>query len=59
MYNLLPRSCLIAPQSTLSFRHKLILKRDDDALAVHQGAKAEPKTELFDLREYRQEVMAI
>ena len=44
-----------AQGSTLSFRHKLVLKRDDDALAAHQSAGNEPKTELFDLREYQQD----
>ena len=48
-----------APERPEISRHALILSRDARALAVHQGAKAEPKTELFDLREYRQEVMAI
>ena len=48
-----------AQGSTLSFRHKLILARDGRALAAHQGGKADRKTELFDLREYRQEVMEI
>ena len=48
-----------APERPEISRHAVILFRDERALAVHQGGKAEPKTELFDLKEYRQEVMAI
>jgi predicted metal-dependent hydrolase len=48
-----------APQSTLSFRHKLILARDDNTLAAHQGAGNKPKIDLFDLKTYQQKVMAI
>ena len=40
-------------------RHAIILARDERALAVNQGGKADRKTDLFDLKEYRQEVMAI
>lgn len=43
--------------SALSFRHKVILARDDNTLAAHQGAGNERKTGLF--TEYQQEVMAI
>jgi len=48
-----------APQRPEISRHAVILFRDGRALAVHQGGKADLKTELFDLREYRQEVMEI
>ena len=43
-----------APERPEISRHAVILFRDGRALAVHQGAGNEPKTELFDLREYRQ-----
>lgn len=46
-----------AQGSALSFRHKVILARDDNTLAAHQGAGNERKTGLFE--EYQQEVMAI
>ena len=36
-------------------RHAIILARDERALAVNQGGKADLKTELFDLREYHQD----
>jgi hypothetical protein len=48
-----------APQSTLSFRHKLILARDTDTLVAHQGAGNEPKIDLFDLKTYNQQEMVI
>ena len=48
-----------APERPEISRHAVILFRDGRALAVHQAPGNEPKTELFDLREYRQEVMAI
>ena len=48
-----------APERPEISRHTLILSRDGRALAAHQGGKADRKTELFDLREYRQEVMEI
>ena len=44
-----------APERPEISRHAVILFRDERALAVHQGAKAEPKTELFDLKEYHQD----
>ena len=46
-----------APERPEISRHAMILFRDERALAVHQGAKADRKTDLFDLREYRQGVM--
>jgi len=48
-----------APQRPEISRHAVILSRDARALAANQGGKADLKTELFDLREYRQEVMEI
>ena len=44
-----------APERPEISRHAVILFRDGRALAVHQGGKAEPKTELFDLKEYHQD----
>ena len=44
-----------APERPEISRHAVILFRDGRALAAHQGGKAEPKTELFDLREYHQD----
>ena len=44
-------------ESSMSHRHRVILTRDDNVLAVHQGIRNEPKTDLFE--EYQQEVMAI
>ena len=48
-----------APERPELSRHAIVLFRDGRALAAHQGGKADRKTELFDLREYRQEVMEI
>jgi len=48
-----------APERPELSRHAIVLFRDGRALAAHQAPGNEPKTELFDLREYRQEVMAI
>ena len=48
-----------APQSTLTFRHKLILARDTDILAAHQGAGNAPKIDLFDLKTYNQQIMVM
>lgn len=48
-----------APQSTPISRNALILARDDRTLAAHQGAKNEPKIDLFDLKTYNQVVLAI
>ena len=36
-------------------RHAIILARDERALAVHQDAGNERKTNLFDLKEYQQD----
>ena len=44
-----------APERPQLSRHAIILARDERALAVHQGGKADLKTELFDLREYHQD----
>jgi len=46
-----------APERPKISRHALILSRDTRALAANQGGKADRKTELFDLKEYRQGVM--
>jgi len=43
-----------APERPEISRHALILSRDARALAANQAPGNEPKTELFDLREYRQ-----
>ena len=43
-----------APERPEISRHAVILFRDGRALATNQGGKADRKTELFDLREYRQ-----
>ena len=48
-----------APERPELSRHAIVLFRDGRALAAHQAPGNEPKTELFDLREYRQEVMEI
>jgi len=44
-----------APERPQLSRHAIILARDERALAVHQGGKADLKTELFDLREMYQD----
>ena len=43
-----------APERPEISRHAVILFRDGRALAANQAPGNEPKTELFDLREYRQ-----
>ena len=43
-----------APERPEISRHAIILARDGRALAANQGGKDEPKTELFNLREYKQ-----
>ena len=44
-----------APQRPELSRHAMILFRDGRALAANQSPGNEPKTELFDLREYHQD----
>ena len=44
-----------APERPELSRHAIVLFRDGRALAAHQGAGNEPKTELFDLREMYQD----
>ena len=44
-----------APERPAISRHAIILARDGRALAAHQGGKTDPKTELFNLREYHQD----
>ena len=44
-----------APERPEISRHAVILFRDERALAVHQGGKADLKTDLFNLREYHQD----
>jgi len=46
-----------APERPAISRHAVILFRDERALAANQGGKDEPKTDLFNLREYKQGVM--
>ena len=48
-----------APERPEISRHAVILFRDERALAANQGGKVDRKTDLFNLKEYRQEVMAI
>jgi len=43
-----------APERPEISRRAVILFRDERALAVHQGARNDLKTDPFDLREYRQ-----
>ena len=44
-----------APERPEISRHAVILFRDERALAANQGTGNEPKTELFDLKEYHQD----
>ena len=44
-----------APERPAISRHAVILFRDERALAANQSPGNEPKTELFDLREYHQD----
>ena len=39
-------------ESSMSHRHRIILARDDNALATHQAVRNRPKTGLFE--EYQQ-----